>query len=59
MTGSDPAAPGSLCIAQDHETSALHSSGLDKCRKSTVIMGLRYEKSGDHGRQLCKPMPAT
>jgi hypothetical protein len=31
-----------LCIAQDHQIAALHSSGLDICPKSIVIMGLRY-----------------
>ena len=43
-----------LCIAQAHQSAALHSRGLDKCRKSTAIMGLRYANSDDHGPELCK-----
>jgi len=38
-----------LCIAQDHETAALHSSGLDIWRKLNVIMGLSYAKSSHFG----------
>jgi len=43
-----------LCITEDHGFSPLHSSGLDICRKSIVIMGLRYANKAERGRQLCK-----
>jgi len=43
-----------LCIAGDHASAALHSRGLDICRKSIVILGPSYAKKENRGPTLCK-----
>ena len=43
-----------LCIAGDHQYSALHSRRLEIRYKSNVIMVLRYARTIDCDRQLCK-----